>query len=255
MFESKTMQVVVIIGIVLLLGAVVGLGIWVGVDQRKLQRRKSIIQGIRKYKSVGGSNIGPQQSYLQQSADQYSQKTMMPSCGQQPKAAVGFAAGGAASPACFNQNLVGLPVGPADSRMQGNYQFTMGPLGTKPTPLGTTRTSSSARVGQEGVRSAINLAAYEHQGGAVGSMNLETPEDLLVGSRLAGTQETATSNKTDTWDPRGEVPAGQCNGGGQGSWFVGYSRDMAGNLLVGPESNASQIGPYSLGSSPSSAVF
>lgn len=90
--------------------------------------------------------------------------------------------------------------------------------------LGFEQVKQGRNVGQLGGQSLINLAAYEHMGGAAGVSNLDTPEDLMVGALLAGTQEMAAVNKNESWDVRGEVPPGQCNGGGKGSWYVAYTK-------------------------------
>lgn len=255
---DKTSTALVVVAVVLV-GAVVVLGVLFGIDQQKLSRRRKMMQNMRKYKSMrGGTPMhgpGPVVPPMQPLQPSGPGPVNAPSHSMGAQGALGFSQQGAATPQCFNQNLVGAYIAPADSKQQDNYTFTMAPPTSKPVPLGSAKTSSARRVGQAGVQSQINLAAYEHMGGAAGVSNLDTPEELMVGALLAGTQEMAPLTKNETWDVRGEVPPGQCNGGGKGSFYVGYSTDMAGNVQIGPGAYASQIGPYSLGSLPSAGMF
>jgi hypothetical protein len=256
--DGKTTALIVVA--VVLVAAVAGLAVWVGIDQTKLKRRQQIIQNMRKFKSMPGAaspyGPGPVVPPTQKLQPAGPGPVNAPSHSMGAQGALGFSQQGAATPQCFNQNLVGAFIAPADSKQQGNYTFNMSAPTSKPVPLSTVKTSSARRVGQAGVQSQINLAAYEHMGGAAGVSTLDTPEELMVGALLAGTQEMAPVTKNETWDVRGEVPPGQCNGGGgKGSWYVGYSKDVAGNLQIGPGAFTSQIGPYSLGSLPSAGMF
>lgn len=259
-----------IAGLVVCVLVIAGLATWVGIDQAQMKKREAAMNRLRLRNGPKGVSTGPGPVYAPPPPPQGSPAASMhpsistgpgpvraPMQHQGPQSAVGFSSQGAASPQCFNQNLVGAPIGPADSKMQGNYALSMVAPTSKPVPLGSAMVNAGRRVGQAGVQSPVNLSAYAEMGGAAGVSNLDTPEDLMVSSLLAGTQEMQPERKTMTYDPRGEVAPGSCNGGGTGSWAVGYSRGPNGELEVGPSAGAftSQIGPYSLGQLPAAGLF
>lgn len=206
MAPDGTMVALIVVAVTLVV-VIAGMGVWVGIDQQKIARREQTIAEMRRRQRLtlpGGIQTGPGPAMPPATSTAFSGApgpgpVVAPSGHIGPQSAVGFTSQGAASPQCFNQNLVGAPIGPADSKMQGQYRFNMQAPTSKPVPLGFEYVASGRRVGQLGGQSAINLAAYEHQGGAAGVSNLDSPEDLMVGALLAGTQEMAAVNKNESW--------------------------------------------------------